>query len=104
MTVSDIDLFVWWAVIISAGTVFHTLVSIYIYANTRTRREKSERAARNAIDLMKDFVFVWVLLGLLLFYIVSIQIGSDVVFAAGNIFVEAILIVYLIRNRMKETE
>jgi cobalamin synthase len=104
MTMSDTDLFAWWAIIISAGTIFHTLVSIYLYKNTKARREKSERTAKNAISLVKNFVFVWVLLGLLVFYIVSIQVGSDTVFAAGNIFVEAILIVYLIRNRMKESE
>lgn len=101
---SDIDLFAWWAITISAGSMFHTLVSIYLYANTRARREKSERATKNAVSLMKNFVFVWVLLGLLIFYIVSIQIGSDMVFAAGNIFVEAILIVYLIKNKKTGSE
>lgn len=101
---SDIDLFAWWAITISAGSIFHTLVSIYLYANTRARRKKSERATKNAISLMKNFVFVWVLLGLLIFYIVSIQIGSDMVFAAGNIFVEAILIVYLIKNKKTGSE
>jgi hypothetical protein len=104
MVMSDIDLFAWWAITISAGSIFHTLVSIYLYANTRARREKSERATKNAISLMKNFVFVWVLLGLLIFYIVSIQIGSDIVFAAGNILVEAILIVYLIKNKKTASE
>jgi len=104
MIMSDIDLFAWWAITISAGSMFHTLVSIYLYANTRARREKSERATKNAVSLMKNFVFVWVLLGLLIFYIVSIQIGSDMVFAAGNIFVEAILIVYLIKNKKTGSE
>ncbi len=103
MTASDTDLFAWWAIIISAGTIFHTLVSIYLYTGTRAKREKSERATKNTIGLIKNFAFVWVLLGLLVFYIVSIQIGSDIVFAAGNIFVETILIVYLIKNRVRES-
>jgi len=102
--VSDIDLFSWWAIIISGGSVFHTLVSIYLYASTKTRREKSKQASRNAVSLLGNFVFVWVLLGLLIFYIVSIQIGSAIIFAAGNILVEAVLIVYLVRNRKRESE
>jgi hypothetical protein len=102
--VPDIDLFSWWAIIISGGSIFHTLVSIYLYANTKTRREKSKQASKNAISLLENFVFVWVLLGLLIFYIVSIQIGSAIIFAAGNIFVEAVLIVYLVKNRKRESE
>ncbi|MCJ7423838.1 hypothetical protein MUP01_06165 [Candidatus Bathyarchaeota archaeon] len=101
---SDIDLFTWWTITISGGAIFHTLVSIYLYAGTRANRERSKRTIKNAISLMKNFVFVWVLLGLLIFYILSINIGSDIVFAAGNILVEALLIVYLIRNRKRESE
>lgn len=101
---ADVDLFAWWAIIISAGTIFHTLVSIYLYAGTRARREKGKRATKNIMDLIGNFVFVWVLLGLLVFYIVTIQIGSDIVFAAGNILVEAILIVYLVKNKLRESE
>jgi hypothetical protein len=50
---------------------------------------------------VKNFMFVWVLLSLLVFYIVSIQIGSAAIFAAGNIVMEVILVIYLIRNRTK---
>jgi hypothetical protein len=53
---------------------------------------------------MTDFIFVWVLLGLLIFYIVSINIGSATVFAAGNIFVEALLVAYLLKNRKRKSE
>jgi hypothetical protein len=42
------------------------------------------------------------LLGLLVFYIASIKIGSAAVFAAGNVIVEIILLVYLIRKRRTE--
>jgi len=102
--VPDIDLFAWWAITISGGSIFLTVVSIYLYANTRARRKESEQTTTNAVNRVKDFVFVWVLLGLLIFYIVSIQIGSIVVFAVGNIFVEALLIVYLLRNRTEKSE
>ncbi len=53
----------------------------------------------------KDFIFVWVLLGLLVFYIFSVQLGtgrlSEVVFALGNIVVEVLLVFYLLKNRDK---
>lgn len=99
----DIDLFAWWAISISGGSVFLTLVSIYLYRNTRVRRKESNQIKMNIGSLLKDFVFVWVLLGLLVFYIISIQIGSATVFAAGNIFVEALLIIYLLRNRKQKS-
>nr|MDO8134910.1 hypothetical protein [Candidatus Njordarchaeum guaymaensis] len=93
------ELFIWWAISISWGITFLILVSIYLYANSRIRRKESSRTTANTVRLGKDFVFVWVLLGLLVFYIVSVNIGSAVIFAAGNIIVEAILIVYLAKNR-----
>jgi hypothetical protein len=52
---------------------------------------------------VKDFVFVWILLVLLIFYIVSIQVESIVIFAAGNILVEILLIAYLLKNRTEKT-
>jgi hypothetical protein len=102
MTVTNLDLFEWWAISISGGSVFLTLVSIYLYVDTRTRRKKSKQMKTNISDLMKDFVFVWVLLGLLIFYIISIQTGSAALFAIGNIFVEALLIIYSLRNRKEK--
>ena len=56
-------------------------------------------------SIAKNFIFVWVLLGLLVFYIFSIQLGrgtlSEGVFALGNIVVEALLVFYLLKNRDK---
>jgi hypothetical protein len=101
MTVPDLDLFDWWAISISGGSIFLTLVSIYLYSGSRKKRNHGERKASNMGTLVKDFMFVWVLLSLLAFYIVSIQIGSIALFAAGNIVVEVILIIYLIRNKTK---
>lgn len=100
----SLDLFTWWAITISGGSIFLTLVSIYLYADTRERRKKSEQTTTNAVNIVKNFAFVWVLLGLLFFYIVSIQIGSAAIFAVGNIFVEALLIVYLLRNRTEKSK
>jgi hypothetical protein len=102
---TGIDLFQWWAATISAGSIFLALVGVYLYANSRARRKRSgQRAARTLGRLLTEFIFVWVLLGLLVFYIISIDIGSDWIFAAGNIFVEAVLILYLIINRTRKSE
>jgi hypothetical protein len=46
----------------------------------------------------KDFVFVWILIGLLVLYVVSIGEGSYLLFAAGNVVVEILLIVYTVRS------
>jgi len=93
------DLFIWWAASISSSSVFLTLVSIYLYMDSRARRMEGSRAAASTGNVGKNFIFVWVLLGLLFFYIFSIQIGSIGIFAAGNIVVEAVLILYLMIYR-----
>ena len=97
----DLDLFGWWAISISFSSIFLTLVSIYLYADSRKRCKNGEREPVNIGNLVKNFMFVWVLLSLLVFYIVSIQIGSAAIFTAGNIVMEVILVIYLIRNRTK---
>ncbi len=99
-----IDLFVWWAITISGGIAFLILVSIYLYANSKAKRHESKKAILNTFRFGKNFAFVWVLIGLLVFYIISVNIGSAAVFAAGNIIVEAILIAYLIKNRHEKSE
>lgn len=98
----DFNLFAWWAVSISGGSIFLVMVAIYIYIKQRARQKESKKVAKNAIDLSKEFIFVWILLGLLVFYIVSIKIGSAILFAVGNVFVEVILIIYLIKNKLAE--
>ena len=100
----NLNLFIWWAVSISGGIAFLILVSIYLYGNSRTKRKESIRTTGNRLRLGKDFVFVWVLLALLVFYIVSVHMGSSIIFAAGNIIVEAILVVYLVKNRHEKSE
>jgi small neutral amino acid transporter SnatA (MarC family) len=100
----DVGLRTWWAICISAGSIFLTLVSIYLYADSRKSHRKNVRVHADVASLVKAFVFVWVLLGLLVFYIFSVNLGSLYVFAAGNIIVEAILIAYLFRNRTDRSE
>ena len=97
----DPELFLKWAVSISGGSVFLVLVSIYLYSDAKSRRDKRGQMVRRALSLPRDFIFVWVLLGLLFFYIITVEIGSAPVFAAGNAIVEALLILYLLRNRTK---
>ena len=94
------DLFVWWVICISWSAVFLTAVSVYLYVNSRKREGDIGRAMPNPVRLTKDFVFVWVLLGLLSLYIVSIDRGSSILFAAGNIVVEVILIAYARKHRV----
>jgi hypothetical protein len=47
--------------------------------------------------LVKDFTFVWFVLGLLAFYIVAVGRGSPLLFASGNLVVEALLLLYVLR-------
>jgi len=98
------DLFAWWAATISGGIVFLVVVSIYLYTNSKTIRKERGKATANKPNLVKDFIFVWVLIVLLVFYIISVNVGSPLVFAAGNIMVEMLLMVYLIRNRKEKPE
>lgn len=110
---SGLDLFSWWTLTISFSSIFLAAISIYLYIDSRPRRreEDEQRAERaNRAKLVKDFTFVWVLLGLLIFYIFSIQLAltqigagglSEVAFAVGNIIVEALLVFYLLSNREK---
>jgi heme/copper-type cytochrome/quinol oxidase subunit 2 len=96
---SDLDLFTWWAISISGGSIFLTLISIYLYTNKETKRKDGRPTAARVSGFLRDFTFVWVLLWLLGFYIFSIKIGSASIFAAGNILVEVLLIIYLMKNR-----
>jgi O-antigen/teichoic acid export membrane protein len=103
MKMAEIDLFLWWAASISGGSVFLTVVSIYLYISSRAKRKDERSMIKKPSRILTDFVFVWVLLGLLVFYIVSINVGSAAIFAVGNIIVEILLLVYLVKNRQAES-
>ena len=88
-----LDLFSWWVTSISWSTVFLIIISIYLY-------RKSNKISLSNIDRwVKDFMFIWVLISLLIFYIISVNIGSSVIFAAGNIIVEIVLIIYVVKSK-----
>jgi len=102
-SLAGIDLFQWWAATITAGTTFLMFVGVYLYVDSREKRHGNRLETKKPfLRLLQDFTFVWVLLGLLVFYIATIAIGSDMIFVAGNIVVEIMLLVYLLRNRTKE--
>lgn len=101
MTV-DLRLFDWWVISISWSIVFMSLAGIYIYADSKKKNAKMKNrhhVKTRPLTVVKDFVFVWVLFALLILYIVSINIGSSMLFAVGNIFTEAALIIYAVKNR-----
>ena len=84
-----------WALSISWSAVFLIAVSVYLYARRKHRTpEKASTHFR-----LNDFVFVFVLAALLGLYIASIDRASSFIFAAGNLIVEAILVVYTVKNK-----
>ncbi len=97
----ELDLFGWWMISISSSIVFLTLISIYIYV-TRNGKCETEKKGRFR-NVVSNFAFVWVLIGLLLFYIVSVNFGSSLLFAVGNMVVEALLVGYTLKNRTEKT-
>jgi uncharacterized membrane protein len=110
MNMPDIDLFAWWALSISVSIVFITLISVYLYLGSKSKRKEGIQKKSSTLRMGKNFAFVLVLVALLIFYIFSIQLArttsggalSEAVFAAGNIIVEALLVLYLLRNRKDE--
>jgi hypothetical protein len=88
------------------------MAGFYLYASSSKAKHKEDTRVRNelkakTVSIFTNFVFVWILLGLLAFYIFSVHLGTgrfpELVFAFGNILVEALLVVYLFRNRDKTT-
>jgi len=112
MNMPEIDLFTWWALSISFSSIFLTLVSIYLFIDSKSRRKEDTRRKASALNVGREFAFVFVLLGLLVFYIFSIQLArasalgvlAEAVFTVGNIIVEVLLVLYLLRNREKASE
>jgi hypothetical protein len=78
-------------------------VGIYLYVDSSTKRKENNEAKWGIARLANDFVFVWALLCLLAFYIVSVNLGSATFFAAGNIVAEAILILYVVKRAIKHS-
>ena len=95
------DLFVWWAATISAGTLFLVAVSMYLFLGSLKKQGGAAQTNWSIIRIGVSFTFVWALLGLLVLYLVSINRGSSMLFATGNILFEAILVLYVVKNRTR---
>ena len=93
-----LNLFTWWIISISWSIAFMIVTGIYLYVNSRAERKEDDQKW-SLVKLVKDFTFSWILMGLLIFYIITIYLSSATLFAAGNIVVEVILILYIVRNR-----
>jgi len=74
-------------------------VSLYLY---RRRPGKQRANPERKFGPLRDFTFVWFLAGLLVFYIVTVSQGSALLFAVGNIVVEALLLLYVFRTGKEE--
>ncbi len=92
------DLFGWWIGTISWSIAFPIVVSIYLH---RRRIRSSTAQVRKKVQWVRDFTFVWFLLGLLIFYIITVSQGSSLEFGIGNIAFELLLITYAFKNRQK---
>lgn len=90
------QLFNWWIASISFNVLFVIAASIYLY---RKRKNKQSLGGLNLTQqlkrLTKDFFFVWFFLVLLVFYVVSIGLGSYLFFLVGEVIVEITLLVYI---------
>ena len=85
---------------ITCSALFLIAVSIFLYVG---RNQRSTVKVSTSHVRLNDFVFVILLAGLLGLYIVSIERTSSLIFAAGNIIVEAILILYTVKNKSAVT-
>lgn len=89
------NLFGWWISSITFNIVFVVAASVYLYRRGKgVIRSPVGRVRR----WLKDFTFVWILLGLLVLYVVSVGQGSFLLFAAGNIVVQVILVIYVVKS------
>jgi hypothetical protein len=85
------ELFSWWAATITAGIMFLIVVSSAIYY--WRKRPKSSKSS--APIVVREFAFVWALMALLILYLISINLGSYILFAIGNVVVEVLLLFYV---------
>ena len=92
------DLFGWWMASITFNIMFVVAASVYLYRRNRPQMPETPTQRGRIVRVVKDFAFVWVLVGLWLFYIYSIGEGSALIFAAGNIAVEVLLVLYVVKN------
>ncbi len=87
------ELFGWWIATITWSIAFPIAVSVYL---DRHRRQEGADRHGGRFRWIGDFAFVWFLLGLLVFYILVVGRGSPLLFGLGNLFVEGLLLVYVL--------
>ncbi len=90
------DLFIWWAGTITAGILFLVIVSIVLYFTSGNVVVRDRNPIRLVAKALKNYAFVWVLLGLLALYLVSIDRQDYNLFAAGNVISEIFIFAYLL--------
>lgn len=91
------ELFGWWIATITWSIAFPIAVSVYLYM----RRTSAVRQTRK-IGRIEGFAFVWFLIGLLVFYVISVGEASTILFAFGNVVVEGLLLLYIVRSSRKK--
>ena len=89
-------MFGWWIWSITFNVSFVMAASIYLYIRRKRPEKEVLRGVAKFVRVLKDFTFDWVLLGLLIFYVYSVGVGSYFLFAAGNVVVEILLIAYVV--------
>ena len=90
-------MFDWWISSITFNVLFVIAAAIYLHIRRKTREKQALGGMKKLVRILKDFVFVWVLLGLLMFYVYSVGVGSYLLFAVGNVIVEVLLVVYVVK-------
>ena len=80
-----LGLFELWELTISWSIVFILLVSFFLYSKRKRPANASQERA-SPRKFFEDFTFVWVLVFLLAFYIVTIDLRSFILFAIGNVY------------------
>jgi uncharacterized membrane protein len=99
---ASVTLFDWYVITISFSIVFLIVTSILLYSRRRVAAG-SVRTRASVSQIVRDFIFVWILISLLALYIVTVMVASYPLFATGNIIVELLLLFYVYRNRPKKT-
>jgi len=89
------QLFNWWIGSITFNILFVIVASIYLYKRRKTKQLSGQSVAQRIRHVVYDFVFVWFLLGLLIFYVISVGEGSYLLFLEGNIVVEVLLLIFI---------
>ena len=92
------NLLTWWIISISWSALFLIAVSFYLY----WRRRPQAGFSSGILGKAKDFIFVWILTSLLILYIFTINNSSAMIFVAGNLIVEIVLVIYTVRSRGKK--